>query len=209
MFTGLVEDVGTVESLRASEEGGRSMTVETELDLEDLEVGASIAVDGVCLTVTAVEEENFAVDLSPETLQRSTLSERSVGDGVHLERPLRVGDRLGGHFVQGHVDGVAVISERERDGDGWRVTLEVPGRLGRYLVKKGSVALDGVSFTVAEVSEAAVTVAIIPHTSEETTFGDMSVGTEVNLEVDMLGKHVERLMRADDTETGGDDGTDG
>lgn len=202
MFTGIVEDVGTVASLEESNEGGRSMTVETGLDLGALEIGASIAVDGVCLTVTSLEEETFAVDLSPETLQRSTLSGRSVGEGVHLERPLRVGDRLGGHFVQGHVDGVARVSDRRRDGDGWRVTLEAPERLGRYLVEKGSVAIDGVSLTIADRSGASFAVAIIPHTAAETKFGDLSVGTEVNLEVDMLGKYVERLMQADDTDTG-------
>lgn len=201
MFTGIVEQLGTVAAVDREDTGGRTLEIRSAYEPESLEIGESIAVDGVCLTVSKLGAEEFEVDLSPETLQRSTLSEVSAGEHLHLERALRVGDRLGGHFVQGHVDGVGEVSSQRREGDGWRVVIDVPNGLDRYLVEKGSVAVDGVSLTVAERSGSSFAVAIVPHTDDVTKFGDISVGTAVNIEVDMLGKYVERLMQTDETDT--------
>jgi len=201
MFTGIVEDTGTIAEWEEGPEEGGVMRVSTALEVATFEIGESIAVDGVCLTVTGFENGRFEVDLSPETLRCSTLSERSAGDEVHVERALRAGDRIGGHFVQGHVDGVGRIVDRSREGEGWRVVVEAPDRSARYLVEKGSVAVDGVSLTVAELAGSSFAVAIVPHTAEATKFGEYAEGSLVNIEVDMLGKYVERLMEAGNTDT--------
>jgi riboflavin synthase len=194
MFTGIVRDTGTVENRRLDDDGA-TFSIRTSLEVDDFEIGESIAVDGVCLTVTATEDDDiFEVDLSPETLDRTTLGEHDEGDPVHLERALRVGDRLGGHFVQGHVDGVGRVAEMRRDGDAWLLEIDVPDAWAPYLIEKGSIAVDGVSLTINGVEEGRFSVAIIPHTDDVTRVGSYDVGDEVNIEVDMLGKYVEQFV---------------
>jgi len=186
MFTGIVEELGEVVDLRASRLVVRCDTVAT-----DAPVGASVAVNGVCLTVVENGGGSLAFDLSEETLERSALSRLAPGSPVNLERPVTLVTRLGGHLVQGHVDGVGRLLGVGEDGV---ATIEPPASLARYLVEKGSVAVDGVSLTVAGADGAAFTVALIPHTLEATTLGRASPGDPVNLEVDVIAKYVERLV---------------
>jgi riboflavin synthase len=193
MFTGLVKDVGRIADAEDQTDGGRRLGIRTDLDTEDFEIGESVAVDGACLTVTELEGDVFSVDLSPETLEKTTLDECRVDDGVHLERALRVGDRLGGHFVQGHVDAVGSVTDRVDDGDAVVLRIEVPDGFERWLVDKGSITIDGVSLTVNAIDGREFEVALIPHTLEETKFDAYQPGDSVNLEGDMLGKYVERL----------------
>jgi riboflavin synthase len=169
------------------------MTIATALAAE-LAPGDSIAVNGVCLTATELAADAFSADVIAETLQRSSLGELGDGARVNLELPVRAADRLGGHVVQGHVDGVGVVEEVRRDEAGTRVTVALDPALLRYVVEKGSIALDGVSLTVAAVDERTLTVALIPETLARTTFGTAAVGTRVNVEVDVLAKHVEKLL---------------
>ena len=182
MFTGLVRDVGTV----ASFAGGR-LVVESALQAE---LGDSVAIDGVCLTVVENGGGRLAFDVVPETLDRV----KPFGDRVNLEPALRAGDPLGGHYVQGHVDGVGRVVSVEPEADGARVRVEPPAELLRYLVEKGSVALEGVSLTVAAVDGTGFEVALIPHTLAETTLSELAVGSGVNLEIDVLAKYVEKLL---------------
>ena len=193
MFTGIVRDTGTIET-RELDDDGATFGIRTSLDLETFEIGESIAVDGACLTVTAVDEARFQVDLSPETLDRTTLGHHREGDDVHLERALQVGDRLGGHFVQGHVDGVGRLTEMREEGDAWILEIDVDKSWAPYLVEKGSIAVDGVSLTINDVEGARFQVAIIPHTDDVTRLTTYEVGDEVNIEVDMLGKYVEQFV---------------
>ncbi len=194
MFTGLVQDLGRVAVTERSSDGVR-LTVDTALATE-LGTGDSVAVNGVCLTAVAVGAGSFSAEVMNETLQRSSL--RDAGDGavVNLELPLRASDRLGGHVVQGHVDGVGEIGAVSDDGFSRRIRVTVPAELLRYVVAKGSVAVDGVSLTVAELDDASFTVSLIPETLERTNLGSAGVGTRVNLEVDVLAKYVEKLMVA-------------
>jgi riboflavin synthase len=194
MFTGLVQDLGRVAAAERSSDGVR-LTVATALAAE-LGNGDSVAVNGVCLTAVAVNEGSFSAEVMNETLQRSSL--RDAGDGavVNLELALRVSDRLGGHVVQGHVDGVGEIGAVSEDGFARRIRISAPAGLLRYVVAKGSVAVDGVSLTVAELDDASFTVSLIPETLERTNLGSAGVGTRVNLEVDVLAKYVEKLMVA-------------
>lgn len=193
MFTGLVTDVGTVE--RTTPSGtGLIFRVKTKLAAEGLEEGESIAVNGVCLTVTTFSGGHFDCELSKETLDRSNLGEVKTGDPVNLERALRLGDRLGGHLMQGHVDGCAKYVSAAEDGTSHRLTFEVPAELRKYIIEKGSIALDGISLTVNRVEGNTIEVNIIPATWEKTTLGRRSIGDTINVEVDMLGKYVESIM---------------
>lgn len=195
MFTGIVEELGEVVALDREGESAR-LTVRGPLVVSDAVHGASIAVNGVCLTVVDVKDEAFTVDVMKETLDRSSLAALAPGSPVNLERPVRPADRLGGHIVQGHVDGVGEIVSRE-PGDGWDVvTVALPAGLARYVVDKGSIAVDGISLTVVEARDDAFTVALIPTTLELTTLGRKRPGDPVNLEVDVVAKYVERLVRA-------------
>jgi riboflavin synthase len=187
VFTGLVESTGTV-ALR----DGR-LAVETEL-AEQLAVGDSIAVNGVCLTATSVSAEGFAADVMEETLRRSSLGALAPGAPVNLELALRAADRMGGHFVQGHVDGVGTVREVREEGLARVLTVEADPSLLRYVVEKGSIAVDGVSLTVSALEDDAFAVSLIPETLERTTLGRVLPGNEVNLEVDVLAKYVERLI---------------
>ena len=171
------------------------MTIETPL-VAELRAGDSIAVNGVCLSATALENGSFAADAMNETLSRTSLGDLAPGTEVNLELPLRAGDRLGGHVVQGHVDGVGVIGDVADDGFARRVRIEAPPEVMRYVIEKGSIAVDGVSLTVASLDERSFTVSLIPDTVERTNLGRAAVGDRVNLEVDVLAKYVERLMGA-------------
>lgn len=194
MFTGLVQDLGTVAGAEHSADGVR-LTVATAL-APSLGSGDSVAVNGVCLTAVAVADGSFTAEVVNETLQRSSLRDAEDGAVVNLELPLRATDRLGGHVVQGHVDGVGYLAACDEDGFSRRVRITAPAELLRYVVAKGSVAVDGVSLTVAELDDASFTVSLIPETLERTNLGSARVGTRVNLEVDVLAKYVEKLMAA-------------
>ncbi len=197
MFTGIVEESGTVVALSARPEGAR-LVVKTGLDLSDTKLGDSIAIDGCCLTVVDLLPGTVAFDLGPETLAVTTLGSLSTGKRVHLERALRVGDRLGGHMVAGHVDAVGTVSRAERVGappnDALIVRIEAPPAITRYCVAKGSICVDGVSLTLNVVDDAGFEVGLIPHTLVVTHFASLAPGVRVNLEADMLGKYVEKLL---------------
>jgi riboflavin synthase len=192
LFTGLVQDRGRIERV-ARTGGGVRLTIATSLSLE-LREGDSIAVSGVCLTATTVDGNAFAAEVMNETLARSALAGAEEGTDVNLELPLRASDRLGGHIVQGHVDAVGTVNAVGDDGFARRIEIEAPAPVLRYVVEKGSIAVDGASLTVAELTERSFTVSLIPETLERTTLGQAKPGTQVNLEVDVLAKYVERLM---------------
>ena len=192
MFTGLIADLGTVEAVQETEHGMR-LRVSSALAGE-LGEGDSVAVNGVCLTAAQVDGAAFVADVVHETLRRSSIAAIAPGDAVNLELPVRATDRLGGHLVQGHVDGIGTVSDMRDEGFSRLVTIVVPGELERYVVEKGSVAVDGISLTVASLDGARLQVALIPETLERTTLGRAQPGTPVNLEVDVLAKYVERLM---------------
>jgi riboflavin synthase len=193
MFTGLVQELGTVEELARSHDGAK-VTVSSPL-AQSLEEGDSIAVNGVCLTAASVRDHRFDADVMRETLERTSLGDLTPGAHVNLELPLRAGDRLGGHFVQGHVDGVGRVAEAEPDGFARRLRVEADPALLRYVVVKGSITVGGVSLTVAEVDDRSFTVSLIPETLQRTNLGAVEVGGSVNLEVDVLAKYVEKLAR--------------
>jgi riboflavin synthase len=195
MFTGIVEGTGTVAGLGTAADGsGARLEVEAPFLAGELRLGESVAVNGCCLTVAEPTARGFAADLVAETLRRTALGGLAAGDLVNLERPMALGGRLGGHLVQGHVDGVAEVLERTAVGDGEEVRVELPGALARYVVEKGSVAVDGVSLTVAGVGPGWFAVALVPHTLEVTTLGRRRPGDLVQLEVDVVAKYVERLV---------------
>jgi riboflavin synthase len=195
MFTGIVESIGTVTAV-AGDDAGRTLTLEAPEVAGGLAEGSSIAVDGVCLTVVGNDGRRFAVQVVPETLRRTSLGRLAPGERVNLERALAAGGRLDGHVVQGHVDGLGTVTSVVAEGEGKRVGVAVEEGLLRYIVEKGSVALDGVSLTVAALTAGGFEVALIPHTLAVTTLGLRSPGDPVNLEVDILAKYVERLLEA-------------
>jgi riboflavin synthase len=192
MFTGLVEDLGVVVAVDRTG-GGAVLTVESKLGPQVGE-GDSVAVNGVCLTATGIDGERFGFDVMLESLRRSSLGDIEPGSRVNLELALRADARLGGHIMQGHVDGVGVVGAIADDGFARVVTVEAPGDLLRYVVEKGSIAVDGVSLTVSRVDDASFDVSLIPETLERTNLGGTSVGRTVNLEVDVVAKYVEKLV---------------
>jgi riboflavin synthase len=200
MFTGLVEDVGRIEGVEITtaasgvSAGARRLTVATRLADEQMPLGASLAVDGTCLTVVWWAPGRVALVAAAETLEKTTLGRLAAGDRVNLERPLRVGDRLGGHLVAGHVDGVGHVAGRAPRGEAIDVTIACAPDLLRYIVPKGSIAIDGISLTVNTVDERGFTVSLIPHTQAVTTLAHRAIGGAVNLEVDIIGKYVEKLL---------------
>jgi len=191
MFTGIVTDVGTVR--KAEQRGDLRLTIGCGYDMDGVDLGASIACSGTCLTVVDKGEDWFAVDLSGETVSRTAADRWREGAKLNLERSLRMGDELGGHIVSGHVDGVADVVSVTPEGDSWRYVFEVPASLARFVAPKGSVALDGVSLTVNEVDGRRFGVNIIPHTRTHTTFRTLKPGDKINFEVDMLARYVARL----------------
>jgi riboflavin synthase len=193
VFTGIVRELGVVEAADGGAEGMR-LRVRAPLAAAQALVGDSVALNGVCLTVTEVDAESIAFDAVPETLTRTTLGRLRPSAQMNVEPALRAGEPLGGHIVQGHVDGVGRVLAVSRDGEGVRLEVEAPVELLRYCVEKGSICVEGVSLTVAALTAQGFTVALIPHTLEVTTLGGLVAGDEVNLEVDVLAKYVERLM---------------
>jgi riboflavin synthase len=193
MFTGLIEELGGVESFERRKGMGILKILASRLASE-LTIGESIAVNGVCLTVVKKERSSFTVEVSPHTLNSTTIGEIKPGDLVNLERALRFSDRVGGHLVTGHVDGIGVIAERKKISEMTAVSIKIPHELSKYLIPRGSVAVDGVSLTLASIKGDFFTVYIIPHTAKTTTLGLKGVGSKVNIEVDIIGKYVESLM---------------
>jgi riboflavin synthase len=200
MFTGLIQDLGEVIGVEATDDGV-TLAVRTALAREIGE-GDSVAVDGVCLTATAIAGGEFRAEVMHETLRRSSLAEAARGSGVNLELPLRASDRLGGHIVQGHVDALGSIRDVREDGFARVVTIAAPPELLRYIVEKGSIAVCGVSLTVVAVGGDWFSVSLIPETLERTTFGSLAPGSPVNLEVDVLAKYVEKLVASPRQERG-------
>jgi riboflavin synthase len=193
LFTGLVQELGTIEELERRDAGMR-LTIAAQL-AGGLQNGDSVAVNGVCVTAASVLDHRFVADVMNETLSRSTLGAAENGARVNLELPLRASDRLGGHLVQGHVDGIGEVLEVLEDGIARRVRVSAPGEVLRYVVVKGSIAVDGVSLTVVDVDEGSFTVSLIPETLERTSLGGAQQGRPVNLEADVLAKYVEKLLR--------------
>jgi riboflavin synthase len=194
MFTGIVEELGRIAAFEAKDTGAR-LTVECSTILRDAIVGASIAVNGACVTAVELGTETFSADLAPETLRRTNLGDLKLGSRVNLERPLRANSRLDGHFVLGHVDSSAEVASIQSLGDdNWWLRIRIPPELTRYVVSKGSVAVDGISLTVAEVEDCLIGFTIIPHTFQHTTLGTCRAGSRVNIEVDILAKHIEKLI---------------
>jgi riboflavin synthase len=194
MFTGIIEELGSVHAIQHRETGAR-LTIHCSRIVSDATVGASIAVNGACLTAIEIADDRFSADLAPETLKRTNLGDLRTGSLVNLERPLRANSRLDGHFVLGHVDATAELVSLEPLGeDNWWLKIQVPRAFLKYIVEKGSLAVDGISLTVAGVSEASVSFTIIPHTFEHTTLRAYGPGARVNIEVDILAKHLENLL---------------
>ena len=194
IFTGLVADLGSVLAVEHSGDGVR-LAIEADALLPELNEGDSIAVNGVCLTAVEVAERHFTADVMNETLARSSLRDVAIGTPVNLELPLRATDRLGGHVVQGHVDGLGSVRELADDGFSRRLRVAAPAEVLRYVVEKGSIAVDGVSLTVAAIDDDSFTVSLIPETLQRTNLGSARPGTPVNLEVDVLAKYVEKLVK--------------
>ena len=193
MFTGIIEEIGTVKEVR---HGHRSavVTISAEKVLPGTSIGDSIAVNGVCLTVIAMDDDSFSADATPETISRSSLGQMHRGSRVNLERAMAADGRFGGHIVMGHIDGTGKVSRVIKDDNSVLLSIEAAPDLMRYIVEKGSIAIDGISLTVAEVRESGFTVSVIPHTASETTIGWMVAGTAVNLEADIIGKYAEKFL---------------
>jgi riboflavin synthase len=195
MFTGLVQSLGRVGEVSDDGHGGRVLRIVEPNLAPTLDLGESVAVNGACLTVVERDAESFRFLCGPETLLKTTLGRMTVGDRVNLERALRVGDRLGGHFVTGHVDAVGTVTDRQRSGEWENFRFACPADLAELMVPKGSIAVDGVSLTVVDVGPDGFRVMLIPHTLAHTTLGFRGVGADVNLEADLLAKHVRKLVR--------------
>ncbi|SCY82923.1 riboflavin synthase [Alkaliphilus peptidifermentans] len=193
MFTGIIEEIGQIMAIKKSGDGA-SIIIAASKILEDVKLGDSIATNGVCLTVNYFNYNSFQVDVMAETMKRSNLKDLMIGSKVNLERAVAVGTRLGGHLVSGHIDDVGIILNYEKESNAVWITIEPHPKLLKYIIEKGSIAIDGVSLTVAYIDERVFKVSIIPHTKDETTLIDKMVGQLVNLECDMIGKYIEKLM---------------
>jgi riboflavin synthase len=207
MFTGIIQGLGTVTDIRPSKQGMR-LSVRSDFPLDDPKEGESIAVNGVCLTATTITERSFTADISPETVSRSTLRDAKAGLRVNLERALRLSDRLGGHLVSGHVDGVGRVVEKKALDQFTLFSCTIPKTLERYIIEKGSVTVDGISLTVNSCGNCRFSLAVIPHTAGVTTLGLRKVGDHVNIEVDLIGKYIEKLLLAGRLEPAGKPGVD-
>ncbi len=193
MFTGIIEEMGTVRALQRSGASAR-LAVAADKVIEGTMLGDSISVNGVCLTVVAMGKADFSADIAAETLNVTNLGSLTVGAKVNLERALQLSARIGGHLVSGHVDAVGLIREKREEGNGWRIFFDAPDAILRHVTKKGSIAIDGISLTVADVDRTGLSVAMIPHTAKLTTLGFKTAGNSVNIESDIIGKYVERLL---------------
>lgn len=193
MFTGLIEEVGIVKNI-VQKHGALQLTISASKVLSDLAVDDSISVDGVCLTVVKLTDASFEVEAVEETLKKTTIAKAHLGQKVNLERSLRPSDRMGGHFVQGHVDDVGRVANVRAQAGGKLLTLAIPERLMRYIISEGSIAINGVSLTVARLSGNGITISLIPHTLAQTTLGELRASDQVNIEVDLLGKYIEKLL---------------
>ena len=200
MFTGLVEEIGLIKTV-VSQNQGKQLTLYAKKVCRDFEIGDSVAVNGGCLTAISVSDSEFTVEAVEETLHRTNLEKLIPGSLVNLERALRTGDRLGGHFVQGHVDGMGKIMEVQNRQPGLWLVLDIPGELVPFCVEKGSIALDGVSLTIADIHGSRISVAVIPHTAATTIIGNKKTGDSINIEVDLLGKYVYKLIKKEEPET--------
>ena len=203
MFSGIVEDIGAVRALEKKDKGALLRVGVQKIDAGELILGESVAVNGVCLTVVSAGGGGFSVDASHETLSKTNLSGLRAGSGVNLERSLRVGDRMGGHIVTGHVDGVGIVQSITPVGESRVFSFSIPDSLAKYVVEKGSVAVDGVSLTVNSVKGTEFSVTIIPYTLRETTFSEFCQGREVNIECDIIGKYVEKMLSGENAPAGG------
>ena len=193
MFTGIIEGLGSIVGIRPSGLG-RRLTVDTDFNLGDTKIGDSLSVSGACLTAVIVEARRFQADVSPETLDRTNFKKTKVGERVNIERALMLNGRLDGHLVSGHVDCIGTIKERKPDGNATVITIEVPPSQSPYIIEKGSIAVDGISLTVNHCTRTHFDVSIIPHTGILTTIAHKQVGEQVNIETDMIGKYVERVL---------------
>jgi riboflavin synthase len=197
LFTGLIQDVGKIQSID-HRDGGIRLTLSTQLNLNAVKIGDSISVEGVCLTVVNLSSHTLTVEVSPETLRRTTLSAAKEGQAVNLETALKMSDPMGGHLVAGHVDGTGEIVAAVTEGNSTRYRFRVPREIGRFLIEKGSVAVDGISLTVMECQEEEFSASVIPHTAQTTTLGKKKAGDRVNLENDLIAKYVEKFVRQRD-----------
>ena len=200
MFTGIIESLGNIKMIRSSGHRGKRFAIEADINLDGTDIGESIAVNGACLTVVEIGGKRFEVDVSPETLEKTTLGNARAGERINIERAMRLSDRLDGHLVSGHIDGVGTITGKKVAGNAVVITFGIPVSISRYVIKKGSVAVDGVSLTVNNCDEGWFEVSIIPHTARLTTMGIKGEGGFVNIETDMIGRYVERFveLQADD-----------
>ena len=192
MFTGLVEELGIISKITQTE-----IWIEASVVMKDLGIKDSISVNGACLTVVDLKENTFRVDVVPETLNRTDLGYLAIGDKVNLERSAQLGGRLGGHIVQGHVDGTAAITSIVEDGTSWSIEFQIPNTLSRYIVEKGFICVDGASLTVVNCDEKSFSIALIPYTKDNTVLGLKRVGSTVNIETDIIGKYLEKLSTGD------------
>jgi riboflavin synthase len=193
MFTGIIEGFGTIREIR-SEGHGKRMTVDADFFLEQTRIGDSICVSGACLTVVMIDVKRFTVDVSPETLTKTTFGNAKIGDRVNLERALRLSDRIDGHLVSGHIDGIGTVTLKQNIGNAIIVSFKVPEVISHYMIQKGSVAVDGISLTINNCGHDSFDISIIPHTAKLTTIGFKKAGDLVNIETDMIGKYVERFV---------------
>ncbi len=193
MFTGIIEGLGRISMVRSSGKGKR-LAIDADFILDGTGIGDSIAVSGACLTVVEITRNRFEIDVSPETLEKTTFGNAGTGDRVNIERALRLSDRLDGHLVSGHIDGLGTIARKKTDGNAVLVSVGIPATLSRYIIKKGSVAVDGVSLTVNNCDEGWFEVSIIPHTGKLTSMGFKEKGAFVNIETDLIGKYIERFV---------------
>jgi riboflavin synthase len=193
MFTGIIEGLGNIAAIRSSGQGQR-VTIEADFSLDQTKIGDSICVSGACLTAVKIGNRRFEADVSPETLKTTIFDQAKVGDRVNLERAMRFSDRIDGHLVSGHIDGTGIVKQREIMGNAVIVTIAVAESLARYMIAKGSVAVDGISLTINSCDSGSFSISLIPHTAKLTTIGFKNRGDRVNIETDMIGKYVERFL---------------
>lgn len=193
LFTGIIEGSGIIKKIDSKKEGA-VLTIETDINLSETKIGDSIAVNGACLTAVSLQKHLFKVDMAPETIKKTTFKNASVGTKVNIERALRLSDRLDGHLVSGHIDGTGIIASKIKKSNAWIITINVPPELAEQMIEKGSIAIDGISLTINKCSNKDFEVSVIPHTAKMTTIEKKNAGDKVNIETDMLGKYVQKIL---------------